>query len=74
MAVKKDSVRVLVVDPTLCDGAGVCAELLPEHIRLDDWGFPIVHTPEVTRGTRADAERACRACPKLALQLRHRDR
>ena len=70
MAVSQRRVRLLVVDPTLCDGAGVCAELLPEHIRLDDWGFPIVHEPEVGRNTRAMVERACRACPKLALQLR----
>jgi ferredoxin len=26
------------VDPIACDGHGLCAELLPEHIRLDDWG------------------------------------
>lgn len=63
----------LVVDPTLCDGAGVCAELLPEHIRLDDWGYPIVQVREVGPATRAAAERACRACPKLALQLRPGD-
>jgi ferredoxin len=30
----------LVVDPIACDGAGVCAELLPELISLDPWGFP----------------------------------
>jgi ferredoxin len=59
----------LVVDPILCDGAGMCAELLPEHIRLDDWGFPIVHTPEVPLANRGAARRACRACPKLALRL-----
>ena len=32
----------LVLDPTACDGHGVCAELLPEGIALDDWGFPII--------------------------------
>ena len=30
------------IDPIMCDGHGLCAELLPEHIRLDDWGYPIV--------------------------------
>jgi ferredoxin len=60
----------LVVDPTLCDGAGVCAELLPEHIRLDDWGFPVITVPAVSATTQRAAERACRACPKLALHLR----
>ena len=32
----------LVVDPIRCDGRGICAELFPERIALDDWGFPIV--------------------------------
>lgn len=59
---------VLTVDPILCDGAGVCAELLPEHIRLDDWGFPLIHTPQVSPATKAVVDRACRACPKLALK------
>ena len=34
--------KSLRVDPIACDGHGLCAELLPEWIRLDDWGFPIV--------------------------------
>ena len=29
-------------DPIACDGHGVCAELLPERIALDDWGYPII--------------------------------
>jgi thiamine biosynthesis lipoprotein len=32
----------LVVDRIRCDGRGLCAELLPELIRLDDWGYPIL--------------------------------
>ena len=30
----------LKVDPIACDGHGLCAELLPELVTLDDWGFP----------------------------------
>ncbi len=37
----------LVVDPIACDGHGVCAELLPERIRLDPWGFPIIEAGPV---------------------------
>ena len=32
----------LSIDRIKCDGHGLCAELLPELIRLDDWGYPII--------------------------------
>ena len=32
----------LRVNPILCDAHGVCAQLLPELIRLDPWGYPIL--------------------------------
>ena len=32
----------LRVNPITCSGHGVCAELLPELISLDEWGYPIV--------------------------------
>ena len=35
------SVR-LRVNPIACEAHGMCAELLPEWIELDDWGYPIV--------------------------------
>src|ERR1700694_3828732 len=34
--------EMLQVDRIRCDGHGLCAELLPELISLDDWGYPIV--------------------------------
>ena len=40
----------LVVDPVRCDGTGVCAELLPERISVDPWGYPIIE-PERSRTT-----------------------
>ena len=52
-----------------CDAHGVCAELLPEMIRLDDWGYPIVSPDAVTHGSLKHARRAVKACPKLALIL-----
>ena len=30
------------VDWTRCDGHGACAELLPELLTTDEWGFPLV--------------------------------
>jgi ferredoxin len=65
------------LDPIACDAHGLCAELLPEHIRLDDWGYPIVAGEPVAPDRVALARRAAAACPTLALVLetrRERDR
>ncbi len=59
----------LQVDPILCDGAGLCAELFPEWVHLDDWGFPIIKQEPVPRGLDSHARRAVAACPALALKL-----
>lgn len=59
----------LKVDPIACAGHGVCAELLPERIRLDDWGYPIVDDAAIPDALMAHARRAAAACPKLALRL-----
>jgi ferredoxin len=64
----------LVVDPIACDGRGVCAELCPELIALDPWGYPIVDSSAVPRNLRVHANRAVAACPKLALRLERRSR
>ncbi len=58
----------LRIDWPACKGHGVCAELLPEVIRLDEWGFPILHEP-VRGPVLAMAKRAVKACPTLALRL-----
>ena len=60
----------LHVDPISCDGHGLCADLLPELIELDDWGYPVVRRREVPLELVAMARRAAAACPKLALTLR----
>ena len=59
----------LVIDPTACDGRGVCAEILPERIALDPWGFPVLDGSEVTPGLLEHAGRAVRSCPRQALHL-----
>jgi ferredoxin len=61
--------RRLRVDPIRCDGHGLCAQLLPERVTLDDWGFPIVDPAPVGRDLAGDARRAVAACPVLALRL-----
>jgi ferredoxin len=57
----------LRVNPIACDGHGVCAELLPEIIELDPWGYPILTSAEVPDGLVEHARRAAAACPTLAL-------
>ena len=61
----------LRVDPIACDGRGLCAEVLPELITLDDWGFPIISDQDVPPGLRHEAAEAVRLCPRLALRLDH---
>ena len=60
----------LVVDRIRCDGRGLCAELLPEFVRTDDWGYPIVTAGPVPDRLVPSAQRAVSRCPVLALALR----
>jgi ferredoxin len=59
----------LRVNPIMCEAHGLCAELLPEMIRLDDWGYPILDETEVPPELLGLARRAADACPTLALLL-----
>jgi ferredoxin len=59
----------LRVNPIQCTGHGVCAELLPELIAVDEWGYPIVDSRPVPPALDRDARRAVAACPALALRL-----
>jgi ferredoxin len=60
---------VLRVNPILCDGHGLCAELVPERIELDEWGYPIIDASPVPRSLETHARRAVDTCPVLALEL-----
>ena len=59
----------LRVNPIACRGHGVCAELLPEIIELDPWGYPILRFAVVPPALVLHARRATAACPVLALIL-----
>ena len=61
--------RRLRVDPVACDAFGHCAELAPELIWLDEWGYPIVDPRPVPPQLDREARRAVAACPALALKL-----
>lgn len=60
----------LLLDPTRCDGHGICALICPERIDLDEWGYARVDPlPIEDKRTRRRAARACAACPTRALSL-----
>jgi ferredoxin len=59
----------LVVNPIACTGHGVCAELFPERVALDEWGYPIVSDKPIAEHLLAHARRAADLCPTLALLL-----
>jgi ferredoxin len=59
----------IVVDPIACVGHGICAELFPERITLDDWGYPIIDPRPIPERLVVHARRAVAACPTLAIAL-----
>ena len=59
----------LVVNPITCVADGMCAELFPERITLDDWGYPIIDPKPIPPHLVEHARRAVAACPTLALVL-----
>ncbi len=61
--------ETLRVNPINCSGHGVCAELLPELISLDEWGYPLIDQRPVPPGLDPEVRRTVAACPTLALRL-----
>ncbi len=60
----------LRIDPSSCDGVGICAHLAPDLITVDSWGYPILD-PEAlaTKSEQRQAAAAVAACPRSALYL-----
>lgn len=59
---------VLALDWTRCDGHGLCLALLPNSVRRDDWGYPILDQAALAEESERDRARAVSACPSLALR------
>ncbi|GHH33309.1 NADH-quinone oxidoreductase subunit NuoF family protein [Streptomyces candidus] len=59
----------LAVDWTLCQGHGLCADVVPELIRLGHDGFPTLADVSVPAHLVPRAQRAVRRCPALALRI-----
>jgi ferredoxin len=60
---------VIKVNPIACDAYGYCAELLPELVTLDEWGYPVVDGGPVPPHLVELALRAAKECPRRALLL-----
>jgi ferredoxin len=59
----------LRIDPVKCTAHGLCAELYPERIWLDDWGYPVIEPGSIPAFELEHARRAVAACPAVALRL-----
>ena len=59
----------LLVDWIACDGYGLCSDLVPDLIDLDEWRYPVIGPDPVPSGMLDDAQRAVDCCPVRALRL-----
>lgn len=59
----------IAVDPIACTGHGLCAEMLPEGVSLDEWGYPLLASGALPPRLLRQARRAVAACPARALRL-----
>ena len=61
---------VIGVDFIRCQAHGLCAHELPEAVRLDEWGYPVVDGRPLSPSLVRRAKAAANLCPVLALKLR----
>jgi ferredoxin len=60
----------VTVDPTKCEGFGICAELAPQVFELDEWGYAAVTGGgEVPAELEAVVRRAAGACSVRAITV-----
>lgn len=59
----------LRVNPIACDAHGMCAELFPERVTMDAWGYPMIDGRPIEPELLEHARRAVAACPRAALLL-----
>lgn len=58
----------LQIDWTRCDGHGLCAQVLPHAISVDEWGYPVIRD-QLDGDDLLEARRAVSMCPALALRI-----
>lgn len=67
-AARRSTGRQLRVDWPSCTAHGLCHELLPEIVGLDEWGYPVLAQGEIPPELDDLARQAVDACPRLALR------
>jgi ferredoxin len=60
---------MITINPVACEAYGYCAELLPELVTLDEWGYPVVEGRPVPAHLIQLARRAAKECPRRAFLL-----
>ena len=61
--------QVLHVDWPRCKAHGLCHEIVPEAIHLDEWGYPFFDRHPIVGEELAAVRKAVQVCPTLALRL-----
>lgn len=56
------------IDPTRCQGYGVCVEIAPKHFTYDDWGFVQAVQIDAEGEHHAAVEHALKQCPIRAIR------
>jgi ferredoxin len=73
MSPEATTVATLLLNPTTCAGRGLCHDVAPDFIQLDEWGYPLLPghglRVDLTKADLKVAEDATHACPVLALHI-----
>lgn len=59
----------LRVDWIKCDGYGLCGDLAPDLVDLDEWRYPILRSDRIDPALMQDAQRIVDCCPARALVI-----
>jgi ferredoxin len=59
----------LRLNPIRCEAHGLCLQALPEMLKTDPWGYPVLPDAPVPAALLGHARRAVALCPTLALEL-----
>jgi len=59
----------LRVDWIKCDGYGLCGDLVPDLIQLDEWRYPILPADAVDDSRVHELQRAIDCCPMRAITI-----
>lgn len=76
MSRKNDARRTALrvrVNPIRCKAFGFCAEYLPEHFELDEWGYAWLRRPALADDLLGEALRIAKRCPTGAITVERAD-